>query len=130
MKITPFVLAAILPCLATANPRHGLRLEWVIKSSTDRNGNPHSQLALSIDGKQVPIQGDVREVLKPMDRSDFEPHLVPKNAIIACSGWWAGAGDVFYVSRKGTRLRIYQQMGDCAPDSGIQAWRRIKSIKL
>jgi len=115
---------------AGAAPRYdGPKLAWVIKSFVDKKGNPHSRLLLSIDGKLVLIERDVQEELRSMARDDFVPYQVPKKALIACYGWFAGAGDEFYVIRKANAFAVYRQMGDCSPDSGLQPWRRIKTIR-
>ncbi len=133
MKLGLIVIAISFACSISAGspPKHGkLNLAWVIKPWVEKNGNPHSRLSLAVNGKAYLISPDLQEKMSVLGREVYEPSEVPKDALIACSGWFAGAGDKFYVVRRAGSLRVYQQMGDCSPDSGEQPWRRVKTIRI
>ena len=34
-------------------------------------------------------------------KDEYVSHLIPKDAISACGGWWAGAGDYLYLVYQG-----------------------------
>lgn len=40
-------------------------------------------------------------------KEDYERHDIPQNAIAACGGWWAGAGDYLYVVEEKGKLVVY-----------------------
>ena len=40
--------------------------------------------------------------------SDYGNYDIPASAIAACGGWWAGAGDYFYLTREGNKILAFQ----------------------
>lgn len=72
----------------------------------DEFGTPRNEVVL--------LNGDMREKVSeclacediPMEA--FESYQIPKNALSACGGWWAGAGDYYYsIQGKGGSIEVY-----------------------
>lgn len=60
----------------------------------DENEVPHHQVFLVVNEQSTKI-ADINacDNLYPQDYERFQ---IPANALAACGGWWAGAGDYFY----------------------------------
>ena len=52
------------------------------------------------------------EEVKTVDGDTAEGLRIPKNTVARCSGWYAGAGDVFYIKKIKSKLLIYRRMMD------------------
>ena len=72
---------------------------FVIESYQDSLGNPKSTVNLNVSNKKLKI-ADVMACEK-IEPKDYERYQIPKEAIDACGGWWAGAGDYFYLISNG-----------------------------
>ena len=70
-----------------------------IENYEDSDGNPKSTVNLNVSNKKIKI-ADVMACEK-IEPADYEQYQIPKNAIEACGGWWAGAGDYFYLISNG-----------------------------
>lgn len=42
-----------------------------------------------------------------IDKSEYSTYSIPKDAIDACSSWWAGAGDYFYMALTEKGVDVY-----------------------
>lgn len=122
-------LSPLLPVAAqtrTARPI-AVRFEFQTRGGTDGQA-PHSRVFLNANGKRT-LVFSTNEGFQTMSRDSFADQHVPREALAACSGWWAGAGDNLYVVRRGARLDVYRQ----ELDEGIEKpmpYRVIKSIRL
>lgn len=60
----------------------------------DEHGNPHHQVFIVVNEQSVKI-ADVM-ACDEIPKDEYLSREIPANAIAACGGWWAGAGDYFY----------------------------------
>jgi len=104
-------------------------LAWIIDIHDDKDGTPHGNLLLNVQGLPVMIARGIDEHFNVVSRSEYAERRFPRLAVLACSGWWAGAGDDFYVTRRGHRLRVYRREVD-EGDNGHQRFRLVKTIRL
>ncbi len=102
-----------------------VRFEFDVKR--DVYDTPTSRVFLRVDGQRFFVSS-FQEGFNRLSRAEFTNRKVPREALAACSGWWAGAGDNLYVVRRGTRLDVYRQQMD--EQSGPFPYRRIKSIRF
>lgn len=72
----------------------------------DEFGTPHNEIHLLI--------GDMSEKVgeclacQEIPIESFESYEIPKNALSACGGWWAGGGDYFYsILGKDGSIEVY-----------------------
>lgn len=61
--------------------------------------SPLSEVSLKIGDKSTPI--DSVSVCETFTKDMYEAHKIPKDAVAACGGWWAGAGDYLYLVYEG-----------------------------
>jgi hypothetical protein len=87
--------------------------------------SPNTTLYLDIAGKQTRIT-KVGESLANLNSDEFKDRGIPKTALLACSGWWAGQGDVFYLARKGSKDLVYQESQD--EQAPKEHFRLVKTI--
>ena len=61
-------------------------------------------------------------------KANYKDHDIPASALLACAGWWAGAGDHLYVVRRGRSLVVYRkELDEQGPNL---PWKRFKVIPL
>lgn len=65
---------------------------------------PRSVVSLVVKGKVIRLKTVVGN-----PEVQIEPQEWAKGAVVACSSWWAGQGDQFFVKRKGKTYRVYHR---------------------
>ena len=101
---------------------------WVFQMHRDKSGTPSTDVFLRVGGKQTLVMRQAQEEFEALPRSSYKDHAVPAQALAACAGWFAGAGDDLYVIRRGRSLVVYRkQQDEQAPDF---PWKRLKVIAL
>ncbi len=125
-------LPALVPNVAaqprttkTARPLT-VRFEFETKGGLDGHA-PRSRVFVNANGKRTRVFSN-DESFQALSRDEFSTHRVPRRALAACFGWWAGAGDNLYVVRRGAQLDVYQQPLD--EQSGPFRFCKIKSIRF
>jgi hypothetical protein len=108
-------------------------LEWnfdVLRA--DPETGPFTALTLSIKGKNVPIAG-VPFGFTVTPRGDYEASGIPKDALAACRGWWAGAGEDYWAlpGKDGSLRVLRKEMSDgLDPESEAAKGVEIASIDV
>ncbi len=76
----------------------------------DEYENPNSQVFIQINDSRIKI-ADIQacDVIGPDSYAQYD---IPADAIAACGGWWAGAGDYFYAVRDGDIIRVMKGWQD------------------
>lgn len=125
LTLTCLLLAStMLSKFAQARPA----LSWSFNMRRDRYDNPHGNVYLLISGRRVLVLRNADTYLRVLRREDYAAHDVPRAALTACAGWWAGGGEYLYVIRRHGRLDIYDRgLDEGAP---TPAYRRIRSVTL
>ena len=103
-------------------------IHWSISVTHDANLVPKSVMYLILNKKSVwyaVVQGNE---MKPFDSDYLVGWNVPKNVIAVCFGWYAGAGDLFYIRKHNHIYRIYHRVMD-ESDNEITRDRLVKTIK-
>ncbi|MCB0635212.1 MAG: hypothetical protein KDC54_01265 [Lewinella sp.] len=81
-------------------------LEAVPLTDPVEDGYPSHEIRLSVNGRSFVIDTvAVCPDLLPTDRAE---HRIPANVLAACGGWYAGAGDYFYLLQRNDSLLLYQ----------------------
>jgi hypothetical protein len=93
----------------------------------DEFGNPHKIVRVEVGGKISVL--DTVMVCNPLLRTEYTTHNIPNTAIDACGGWWAGAGDYFYMIEKKQRLLVYHGWLDEGQEDGSYHWKKVKEFK-
>ena len=97
----------------------------------DENLIPRSEVKLEIDDKKY----DVGKCLTcgEIAKENYDRYDIPKMAVSACGGWFAGGGDYFYALRVENDIFIYsgwQDEGQMEDNDESFHWELTKSIPI
>ena len=123
------VLWGLLP-QAPAAPAAGQTppLRWVFQMHRHSQDDPHTDVFLRVGTRQVLVMRQAPDEFRLAAKTDYKDASVPAQALTACFGWWAGAGDYLYVIRRGRSLVVYRrEVDEQAPDF---PWKRLIVIPL
>jgi hypothetical protein len=99
-----------------------------IKSNGDED-MPKSKISVTVNGKKHSIT-EMYCPAKEIGINEFERMGIPKNAVSACGGWWAGAGEYAYMILSNNTLEVYLGWQDeTQTDAGFH-WEKEKTITL
>ena len=87
-------------------------IHWSIAVTHGAYDVPKSVLYLIVNKKSIWYTVVEGNALKPMDRELWEPWRVPKDAMAPAFGWFAGAGDIFYLKKFGKDYRVFHRTMD------------------
>jgi hypothetical protein len=135
-----FLLTALLPALGIADPVAPVKanpskadLEWVFDIKPDGTDTPRGKIFLVVNGRKILLRRAVVGHYSVVDRVEYESRGIPNAAITACSGWWAGSGEILYVIRRRKQMVVYIRYLDegisSSPNSSSSD-RRLKTIQL
>lgn len=111
-------------------------LKWDFKSlGTGQYDTPITQVNLLVNGKSYSV---IKEYFgfSETNKESFKDYEVPQDAIVACRGWWAGAGMDIWVIQQAYDLEVYtrelaETIGeDGEPGDFTGKPVKVKTIKL
>jgi len=92
---------------------------------------PHSEVLVKIGDKLEKVAECL--ACQTITQEDYSDYDVPKNAISACGGWWAGGGDYFYAIRNSdNEIEVYagwQDEGQMEDNDTSFHWELKKTYK-
>lgn len=93
---------------------------------TDSMEIPHSNILLSVDGVETKIKtiNSCAEISKDM----YKQMDIPDDAIMARGGWYAGAGDYYYVVTRNGKVSVFEGWQDETQKENGYHWKEI-SVK-
>ncbi len=106
------VLSSSAAWSAPAPPPHTPALAWVFDTHEDKQLIPQSKVFLKIGTRRQLILSKAQAGFRTLSRADYKDYKIPKAALTACSGWFAGGGEDLYVTRRKDRLRVYRRWTD------------------
>ncbi len=114
---TPKVATATLP-------------KFTIKKHPENaDGTPSSTVSVVV-GKTTVSIAKITGTAEDIVKAEYPSKGIPAKAIAACGAWWAGAGDYFYVIKKGTSYVVYQGwQSEEQTEKGFH-WKQVKTLKL
>lgn len=133
-KLAPLIILGLIACAHPApegkpGPGGGPRIEWRIDTKVGEQDLPTGRLEVSINGTLHLIDAKVRCGLRKLTSDEYKTHDVPREAIIACAGWWAGSGDEFYAQLEKGGLAVYhREIGEGIHEK--PAYKKVKVIAL
>jgi hypothetical protein len=104
------------------------KLEWRFASSMDSRGIPTTAITLLVNRHAIPINSKVIALFRKLDRESYRDHDIPSDALAACFGWWAGAGDEYYVMRDGNRLAIFHR--ELSEEAELPRYKLLRRITI
>lgn len=106
-----------------------MKAELICVTSMDEYENPKSDVSVILNGKKIKIQSVVG-AMNPISEDEYSDYQIPKNAISAYGGWWAGAGDYFYISPSSNGIIVFHGWQDESQEDTGYHWEKIKEINL
>ena len=67
---------------------------------------PQHEAHLMIDKQDILVA--IINTCEAISTDLYEQYEIPVNAIAACGGWWAGAGDYLYVVKEDEDINVYK----------------------
>lgn len=99
---------------------------FMIKNLPENDmGNPSSDISLKYNGKIMKL-ATIMGNASLYEETEFEDKEIPKDAIMACGAWWAGAGDYFYVIPTKKGVAVYQGWQDEGQEDAGYHWKKLK----
>jgi len=122
--LTPLVLLAMLLLAAcktdkkaeqdSADTAPPMDVQLICEAAPAESENPYNGVFMIVNENKTKI-ADINACDK-INPADYATYDIPKEALIAVGGWWAGAGDYFYVLRQGAGLTVYHAQVDEAQE--------------
>lgn len=106
-----------------------VKADLVCVNSMDEYENPKSDVSVMINGKKIKVQTVVGQ-MNPITKNEYTDYQIPENATSACGGWWAGAGDYFYISSSSKGIIVYHGWQDEAQEDIGFHWEKVKEINF
>ncbi len=96
----------------------------------DSNSNeiPFNKVSVVLNGKKHQLANIL--ACEKFSKKDYKNYEIPANAIDACGGWWAGAGEYFYIEKKtsGRYAIMYGQMYE-EKETGKYDYTQLAQVK-
>jgi hypothetical protein len=106
-----------------------VKADLVCVNSMDESENPKSDVSVIVNGKKTKVQSVVGE-MNPISKNEYSDYQIPQNAISAFGGWWAGAGDYFYISPSSNGIIVFHGWQDESQEDTGYHWEKIKEINF
>jgi len=116
-RVTLSFLIALFIISACANiNKVDLKLSWAFESYEDAEFITRTKIYL-IQNENKNFIAEAEGNFSEVSRNLYAQELIPDDAIIACSGFWAGLQKTFYVVLKNKQLEIYEGQFDSEGDA-------------
>jgi hypothetical protein len=93
----------------TENPAPKKAISWSFETKLDANDAPVGKIALMVDGKRHVVVPEASSAYRELKRSEYNSYRVPADAETASASWWAGYGDVLYVSQNAGTVEVFRR---------------------
>lgn len=90
---------------------------------------PSTLVSVNINDNLYEIK-TVTGQMNPLNKEQFEEMEIPNNAIVAIGGWWAGAGDYFYITFSQKGYEVYHGWQDEMQEDSGYHWKLEKTISV
>lgn len=78
----------------------------------ERSSDVVGWIGLRVGNRVIHLVKHPRSGCAPVDRSRYDSYDVPRDALTAAAGWYAGGGEQFYVVLRGSSLVVYHRTED------------------
>jgi hypothetical protein len=100
--------------------------EFVIEYNNN-DEMPLTFISVNIKGVKHEVKS-ISGMADMIKNEQFEEMEIPSNAIAACGGWWAGAGDYFYLIKNDQSFDVYHGWQDEMQEDAGYHWTYLKEI--
>jgi hypothetical protein len=102
-------------------------LLWRFDTKRTDQDLPITTVRLVVEGKARKVAAGRTGEFRALEAGDYKNHGIPANALAACAGWWAGAGDAYYVTREGDAL-VIRHRATSEEDTAAAPWQVVLRI--
>ncbi len=101
-----------------------LNVQLLCEITNENSESPQNGVFIIVNESKTKI-ADINacDKISPEDYSNFD---IPKEAVVAVGGWWAGSGDYFYVLRQDDGLTVYHAQVDEAQE--VEGYRYLPMV--
>jgi hypothetical protein len=89
----------------------------------DTVGNPLFDVFLSVDGVKTKIKSINQ--CSEIPKEEYARYEIPKEAIAACGGWYAGGGDYYYVIMRDGKPVVFEGFQEEQQEDNGYHWKEI-----
>ena len=89
----------------------------------DSTGIPHFDVMLLKDGKETKIK--TINGCSDIPKAEYKTYDIPVEAIAACGGWYAGAGDYYYITMLNGKPTVFEGWQDETQKEKGYHWKEI-----
>lgn len=89
--------------------------------------NPQTEITVQIGNKLIAIDSILGSA-QYYTKENYKEMGIPDNAVAACGGWWAGAGDYFYMIKTAKGVAVYQGWQDEQQEDAGYHWKLMREI--
>jgi len=130
-QIYYFLLLCVLFSCQNETPpiEESLQLSLICEASkTNSEDMPSNKVYLVLDGSKHHLANIL--ACEKFNKEEAKKYKIPSDAIDACGGWWAGAGEYFYLQKKkdGRYVVMYGQMYE-EKETGKYDYTQLAEIK-
>ncbi len=109
-----------------ATPADGKLL--CIDLGEDEYDVPHSEVHVWFGGKDIKVEGGQSQACMSIEEEYYSSYDIPAEAIDACGGWYAGAGDYYYsIAEENDIVVYYMWLDEMEPDRG-HVWEEVARL--
>lgn len=94
-----------------------------VNKGEDSLATPHFDVMLSVNGKEFKIK--TINGCSDIPVAEYKTYEIPAEAVSACGGWWAGAGDYYYVIMKNGKPSLFEGWMDETQTEKGHHWKEI-----
>ncbi len=116
--------------MVEANVTNAIKVQFDCKvSDQSTDVTPLYDLLLMINDQPHSIQ-QVNACEKMNSQEDYDRYKIPMMALSAAGGWWAGAGDYFYVVVDAKTIDVFHGTQDEGSETSDFGYKKIKTIPI
>lgn len=106
-------------------------LKWEFKTlGRGKFDEPNTQVYVVVNGKKHEVQ-KIEFSFSEVVKESYLDHHIPGDALLACRGWWAGAGIDYWLTRSGNELQLFsREIGETTTEDGEPSDYEGKPVKI
>ena len=104
------------------------KIKFTITETTNQDGEPSSKIVLTLDSESKSVS-TISGSASKLEKNQYKDLGIPENALDACSSFWAGLGEFFYVIPTEMGYQVYRgEKGEEQGQSEPASWKKFKEF--
>lgn len=111
-------------------PIKPLKANFIIRQTSEADSDmPSAKVFVVCESKSFLVT-ELSLIPTTIPKSDYKNFQIPLNALDACGGFWAGAGDYLYLISDKNKLVVYRGFQDEGQETPGFHWRKTKEYQF